>query len=168
MSKVSEQLFKHLATLGPVGYLPVAPGTFGTLVALVVVLLIRPTLMLHLLLLAVSVVLGVVASSEAERVLDRKDSQHIVIDEFAGYIVAIAFLPLSAGFLIAAFVLFRIFDIVKPPPIRGLQYLKGGTGVMADDIAAAHSACDGDVRAMAEHLAVSQRALRRRITALGL
>lgn len=81
-------------------------------------------------------VAGIYVSSLAERILNQKDPGHIVIDEFAGYLVSMMFLPVTAGYLIAAFVLFRGFDILKPPPIRGLQNLPGGWGVMVDDIAA--------------------------------
>jgi phosphatidylglycerophosphatase A len=84
----------------------------------------------------VSVVLGTVASGRAEKVLGQKDSGHIVIDEVAGYFISMIFLPQTFGYFAAAFVLFRIFDILKPPPINRLQHFHGGVGVMADDIAA--------------------------------
>ncbi|HDK41428.1 MAG TPA: phosphatidylglycerophosphatase A, partial [Nitrospirae bacterium] len=61
-----------------------------------------------------------------------------VIDEFSGYLPAVLFVPKSAGYLLAAFVLFRIIDIVKPPPIRKMERLiSGGAGIMLDDIVAA-------------------------------
>lgn len=125
-----------LATLGPVGFAPKAPGTAGTLVALVFVAALRLPPGAHLLVTAVICVLGVIASSRAEAVLGRKDPGCIIVDEFAGYLVATALLPGTWGYLIAAFVLFRFFDIVKPPPINKLQDIKGGMGIMVDDIAA--------------------------------
>ncbi len=129
-------LLKHVATLGPVGYVPWAPGTFGTLVAVLVVAALKPTAPFFAVLLVASTVLGLAASGPAEEALGRKDASHIVIDEFAGYFFAVAFLPLSMGYILASFVLFRVFDILKPPPISALQHLRGGAGVMADDIAA--------------------------------
>ncbi len=118
------------------GYIPKAPGTAGTATALLLLLLIKPPAIGFMLLILGATVLGAIASDRAERVLDEKDSGHIVIDEVAGYLFAMAFLPQTAGYFIASFTLFRIFDILKPGPIRKLQHLSGGVGVMADDIAA--------------------------------
>jgi phosphatidylglycerophosphatase A len=129
-------LLKHLATLGFVGFIPVAPGTFGTLAALLLVALTNLPVPLYLFLTATVTVLGVFASGVVEEVLQEKDPGCIVIDEVAGYMVSMAFLPVNAGYLIASFFLFRAFDILKPPPIDRLQRIKGGMGVMADDIAA--------------------------------
>jgi phosphatidylglycerophosphatase A len=134
--KLSQTVLKHIATLGPVGYLPVAPGTWGTAAALLIIVALKPSVAVFVVLLAVSAVLGTVASEEAEKVLKKKDSGHIVIDEVAGYFFAMAFLPQTAGYFIASFILFRFFDIIKPQPINRLQHLSGGVGVMADDIAA--------------------------------
>ncbi len=78
---------------------------------------------------------GVYAAGKAEDVLGR-DAKPIVIDEFAGYLISVLFLPLHIGWLIAGFVLFRLFDILKPPPVSSFERLKGGLGVMMDDIAA--------------------------------
>jgi phosphatidylglycerophosphatase A len=83
------------------------------------------------------ILIGVLSSGDAEKVLGR-DSSHIVIDEFCGYLMSVLFLPKEALFLFAAFVMFRLFDIIKPPPIRSIErVLSGGFGVMADDIMAA-------------------------------
>jgi phosphatidylglycerophosphatase A len=134
--KLSDSVYKNIATLGPVGYIPKAPGTAGTAAALLLLLLIKPSVPVFVLLMLAATVLGTIASDKAEKSLKDKDSSHIVIDEVAGYFFAMAFLPQTVGYLIAAFTLFRIFDILKPGPIRKLQYLSGGAGVMADDIAA--------------------------------
>lgn len=111
-------------------------GTAGTAAALIFLALLKPSTPLFLLITVVSVVLGTIASEMAEKELGEKDSGHIVIDEVAGYFIAMLFLPQTFGYFVAAFVLFRVLDVLKPPPIRGLQYLHGGVGVMADDIAA--------------------------------
>lgn len=80
--------------------------------------------------------LGTWTSDEAERSLG-KDSGHIVIDEFCGYLVSVLFLPKTIGCLFAAFVLFRLFDIFKPPPIRWIERtVPGGAGIMLDDVMA--------------------------------
>jgi phosphatidylglycerophosphatase A len=128
-----------LATLGPIGHVPKAPGTLGTLAAVPLVWILGtaglPSALYLTITLAV-IVIGVKASSVAEQVLGKKDPGSVVIDEFAGYMVSMAFLPATAGNLIAAFILFRFFDIVKPPPIDALEKIGGGPGIMADDILA--------------------------------
>ncbi len=126
-----------LASMFGCGYFPFAPGTFGTLVAgvpLVMLGLLWPPLvpLLAVLLLAV----GIPAATRAERDLRRHDSGVIVIDEAVGYLVAMSFLPLQPFYFIAGFFLFRLFDIIKPPPARQMEKLPGGLGVMMDDVAA--------------------------------
>ena len=127
---------KHAATLGPVGYIPIASGTFGTLVAVIFLLVLRPSPAVHLGLAVFFTVFGTYASHEAEKLFNKKDPGYIVIDEFAGYLVATLYLPMTAGYYLASFILFRVFDILKPPPARQLQNIRGGPGVMLDDIAA--------------------------------
>lgn len=134
--RLSDSAYKNIATLGPVGYMPKAPGTAGTAAALLLVLLMKPSATVFIMLILVVTVLGVMASERAEKILKEKDSSHIVIDEVAGYLLAMVFLPQTTGYFVASFTLFRIFDILKPGPIRKLQHLSGGAGVMADDIAA--------------------------------
>jgi phosphatidylglycerophosphatase A len=125
-----------IATLGFVGFLPHAPGTFGTAVSFVTVFMLRPNDTVLLFLLLPLFFIGMFASSIAEKLLG-KDSGHIVIDEFYGYLVSVLFIPKSAGYLIAAFILFRIFDIFKPTPIREMEEtFSGGFGIMIDDVLA--------------------------------
>jgi len=129
---------KHIATLGFIGYMPFAPGTFGTLAALVFMVILKPSLPSHIILTVFFIITGIVSSDKTEKLFGEKDSRHIIIDEFAGYTVSLLFLPLSWGYIIAAFVLFRLFDILKPPPLRRLEdFFNGGFGIMADDIGAA-------------------------------
>ncbi len=81
--------------------------------------------------------LGLITSHNAEKILG-KDSGHIIIDEFCGYLLSVAFIPKSTAYLLSGFILFRIFDVIKPPPIRRLEEtVPGGAGVMLDDILAA-------------------------------
>lgn len=134
---LGKHILKNLATLGPIGYLPTAPGTFGSLFALLVYYLLEPSLSVQAFSLVLVTVVGTIAAHRAEILLNEKDSGHIVIDEFAGYGVSIFMLPGTLFFLIAAFLLFRLFDILKPPPIRWIERtLPGGSGIVADDLMA--------------------------------
>lgn len=87
--------------------------------------------------MSVLTLLAVYASGEAERIFDRKDSPRIVIDEIVGLLWSLALVGPTVGRIVLAFFLFRIFDIVKPPPARWCQdRLPGGWGVVMDDVAA--------------------------------
>ncbi len=131
-------VLKYIATLGFIGYLPFAPGTFGSLAAFTVFVLLKPTVFIHIIILLFIIHIGIISSHHAEKLLNDKDSRHIVIDEFCGYLISVLFIPYSTGFAITAFFLFRFFDILKPFPIRKIEsVLSGGKGIMADDIAAA-------------------------------
>jgi phosphatidylglycerophosphatase A len=118
------------------GYFPVAPGTAGSLVAAVGLWLIPFSRVGFWAALAVVVVVGIWASRRVEAVLGRKDPGVIVIDEVAGMMVAVLFLPRTPGVLLCAFLLFRLFDIWKPFPARESQALRGGIGVVVDDLIA--------------------------------
>jgi phosphatidylglycerophosphatase A len=132
------RFFKYIATLGFVGYIPFAPGTFGSLVACVLFVLIKPSVLLHFTILLFLIPLGIISSHYAEILLKDKDSRYIVIDEFCGYFIAVLFLPFDAFYIMGAFFLFRFFDILKPFPIRTAEHVfRGGMGIMADDIIAA-------------------------------
>jgi phosphatidylglycerophosphatase A len=125
-----------VATVGGAGYSPVASGTVGSFVTLVALWLI-PFSPLALVLALVAVTLaGIWAGSRVERALDAKDPGIIVIDEVAGMLASVLFLPRTIPVLVAAFLLFRLFDIWKPFPARQLQELHGGVGVMLDDLIA--------------------------------
>jgi len=129
---------KHIATLGFIGYIPFAPGTLGTLAAVIFMLVLKPPLYLHIALTLLAIIIGIISSGKAEKLFGEKDSRLIVIDEFAGYAASLLFLPLSLGYMTAAFVLFRLFDIFKPPPLKKIElFFNGGFGIMADDIGAA-------------------------------
>jgi len=130
-------ILKNIATLGFTGYIPYAPGTFGTLIGLIFFMLLKPSLSLHLIILFITISLGIYASSAAEKILNEKDSPKIVIDEFSGFLVSVLFLPFTPNLVLSAFLLFRFFDIIKPLGIRKLEKtLSNGAGIMADDILA--------------------------------
>jgi len=151
-----------IATCG-VGYLPLAPGTWGSLVGIGVYVLVRGIAMklffgsaagrnfnlLHvyygvvafeLAVVVMITLVGIWAASRTEKLSGRKDPSKVVIDEVAGQFIALMPVPFVLGAAwwstILAFVLFRIFDIVKPYPARTFESLHGGLGIMADDVVA--------------------------------
>jgi phosphatidylglycerophosphatase A len=132
----SDYLALAIATCG-VGYLPLMPGTFGSLVGVGIFLLL-PRIGIAIAILAFTAA-GIWASSRTEELLGRKDPGKIVVDEVAGQLIALvplAFVKWSMITVMVSFILFRFFDIVKPYPANKLQELKGGMGVMFDDLVA--------------------------------
>jgi len=162
---IGDYLALAIATCG-VGYFPIAPGTMGSLVGVAIyVLLWRSALevdlayldgtsfsraytfwgpnfllmwTLPLFIVGLSLV-GIWAASRAERLMGKKDPSQVVIDEVAGQLVTFMFVPayfLHPLMLLIGFVLFRAFDIIKPYPIRRVEGLHGGLGIVGDDIVA--------------------------------
>lgn len=129
-------VLKHIATLGPVGYMPIAPGTFGTLLAVAFIAILKPPTGVYIAIMLIVLILGTLASHRAEKLFNVKDPQRVVIDEFTGYFFSMAFLPQGNAYLLSSFILFRFLDILKPPPIRKIERLSGGAGIMADDLIA--------------------------------
>jgi phosphatidylglycerophosphatase A len=119
------------------GRVPAAPGTAGTAIGVLLYLFLKDlALPWYGAVCAMVIVAGTWAAGRAEVILGSKDHQSIVIDEIAGFLVSMFLVPTLWGYIAAGFALFRFFDIVKPWPIRRFQDLTGGTGVMADDLAA--------------------------------
>ena len=132
-------LAKAIATALGAGYSPVAPGTCGTAIAVPLAwALARAELWLFFIITVVITLVGVWAAATADRVWGTHDSGRIVIDEVAGYLVTVAVVDRSSWLVLGVgFVVFRFFDIVKPPPVRWLdENLPGGWGVVLDDVAA--------------------------------
>ena len=131
----------HFIALGfGAGLAPFAPGTFGTVVAIPIAVALRTYTgeIGYLVATGVLLVVGVWAAHVAGRALDSLDHGSIVIDEVVAFLLVLFFAGTTPLRIAVAFVLFRFFDIVKPPPIRQLDAtLKGGLGVMLDDLLAA-------------------------------
>jgi phosphatidylglycerophosphatase A len=136
---VVNALAKLIATALGAGYSPIAPGTCGTAVAVPLAWALASLSMWQFAIVAVLVtMIGIACAHRADLAWGSHDNQRIVIDEVAGYLITVApvdrhsWAPLAVGFL-----MFRIFDIVKPPPVRWLdEHLPGGWGVVLDDVAA--------------------------------
>ncbi len=132
---------RALATLGPAGFVPIAPATAGSaLVALIGWFLPVPPLPITLVLLALGTALAVWIAGEAEKEFGH-DAKPIVIDEAIGQSIALLFVPHVWWAFAAAFVLFRIFDVWKPLGANQAQKLPGGLGIVADDVIAGIVAC---------------------------
>jgi phosphatidylglycerophosphatase A len=130
-----------LATGAYSGYAPVAPGTVGSLVAIPLIFLSARLFSFSIILQVIAIMLAVAGAcwvaDVADRELQEHDSGKIVIDEIVGFLVALAAMEVSFGRLIFAFFLFRLFDIVKPPPARFFdKQVPGGVGVVLDDVCA--------------------------------
>lgn len=118
------------------GYFPGAPGTFASLIAALYIYLFQPELLTLLFSIVITLIIGILFTAEIEK-NDGKDPKHIVIDELAGQWLTFLFISkLSILTIISGFILFRVFDILKPFGVNALQNLKSGWGVMLDDILA--------------------------------
>ena len=145
MGKMKRFLVTLIATAFGSGFFPKAPGTAGSVIGVGIVYLVRDWSFpaYSLLFLAIFIV-GWWASLEWSRAKQAKDSQQIVVDEVLGYMVAMAMLPRTGAILFIQFILFRIFDALKPPPIRqldqwGKKFEIGpiqSLGVIVDDLLA--------------------------------
>jgi phosphatidylglycerophosphatase A len=133
------RLAVFIATFGYSGYFPFAPGTIGSLAGLAVYGLVRwsgsPLVEIGAIVLLFAV--GAWAGTVAERYFGGIDPGPVVIDEVMGMLITLALVPVNWGGMVAGFVLFRIFDVVKPYPAGRLEHLAGGVGVMSDDAMAA-------------------------------
>lgn len=134
----SDRITIGISTWFGLGLLPGAPGTFGTAGAIPLYAagnLLGPQYQLLFLLI---IIIGAIWSSHrAQEILGTIDPREIVIDEVAGFLLAVVYLPFTWMTFIAGFLLFRFFDILKPPPIRKIErVVKGGFGVVLDDLVA--------------------------------
>lgn len=135
---MSRKFFILIATFFNVGKFPKAPGTVGTLAAIPLWYAMTYVSTVFYMVATIGLtLLGVLAAQVYEAEVQKHDSREIVIDEVVGFLITMVMVPRSWFFLILGFALFRFFDILKPWPIRHLdKNVKGGVGVMVDDIAA--------------------------------
>ena len=135
-NSLTEVITIFFGTFSFIGYLPFCPGTLASLAILLILCFAGVSNSFILISLAIVLFfIGVLVSFVLEREWG-KDASKIVIDEVVGMLLSLVFLPMSFLVWGIAFLIFRIFDIVKPYPIRKIEKLKGGWGVMADDVLA--------------------------------
>ena len=137
MTKIADILLCNLATLGPIGYVRPVPGTIGSLVAVGTGYLLA-SFSLGLLVAAILAVaiLGIFAAERYGQRTGKKDASEVIIDEVAGQWIPLVIIPLEVEWYVAAFMLFRFFDISKIGPVGHAENFTGGIGVMADDLVA--------------------------------
>lgn len=128
-----------IATCGYLGYVPVAPGTFGSAAGLVVFAAIRwsGSSLLELAVIVLLFAVGVWSGNVAEKHFGGVDPAPVILDEVVGMLITLALIPVNITGAVVGFLLFRLFDVVKPWPANRLEALHGGLGVMADDAMAA-------------------------------
>jgi phosphatidylglycerophosphatase A len=136
-SPFTNRLILALATWGGVGYLPGAPGTWGTVAALPLWWLLTHLGPLgYALPVVLLLAVGVMVAGPAQVLLGRHDHPAIVIDEVVGLLITLAGAPLNWTWVLVGFAAFRVFDILKPWPISWLNRGKSGMAVVMDDVAA--------------------------------
>jgi len=126
-------LIKGFATVLGVGFLPVAPGTWATVVGVALAYFLGGNLPAYTILMLVLLVLGVMTTGIIEKQMNQKDPGILVIDEVVGVMIALWGLPLIWSVMICGFFLFRAFDMFKIYPINRLEAQSGGWGIMLDD-----------------------------------
>jgi phosphatidylglycerophosphatase A len=131
-----------VATFFYIGRLKPGPGTWGSAAAMLLWAALAyglPHSMRTPVVVALAIIItliGIPAATRVSRAYARKDPQFVVIDEVAGQLIALIAAPLAWKTFLAGFILFRVFDITKPPPVRQLEKLPEGTGIVLDDVAA--------------------------------
>jgi phosphatidylglycerophosphatase A len=126
-----------LATVGGIGYVPVAPGTFGSAAGLLLWWLLPASTAIQAVAIVAIFVVGSWGGNIAEHHFGRTDPGQVVIDEVMGMLITLFMNPVGWAGALAGFLLFRVFDVIKPYPANKLEQLHGGVGVMADDAMAA-------------------------------
>ncbi|SPD75792.1 Phosphatidylglycerophosphatase A [uncultured Desulfobacterium sp.] len=126
-----------LSTWFGIGLFPAASGTVGSVAALPFILFLNMLeLWQRVLTIAIFIAISVWSSGLTQKLLERNDPSEVVIDEVSGFSLAMFIAPFSPASLVVCFFLFRIFDIIKPYPIKDLERLKGGMGIVMDDLLA--------------------------------
>lgn len=138
---MADKIYRFLYTGFYTGYSPYAPGTAGTLAALVLYLILflaagNSVVQINMVLTIVLIAPAAFLCGKGEKHFGKKDPSQVVIDEIIGYMVTLFFIPFSYPAAVFAFILFRFFDILKPWPIRKIESIGGGIGILADDVVA--------------------------------
>ena len=133
-----KNLIKLISSVFFIGYSPYAPGTVGTLAGLGLYWILARycSSELYFFIIILLFITGILIGKKAEEAFEKKDCRKFVLDEVFGILITLAMVPFGLFYIIAGFILFRIFDILKPFPAKSLENLPYGWGVMLDDAAA--------------------------------
>lgn len=136
---IQARLAVFVCSFGYIGFFPIAPGTAGSAAGLILYLMFKAARVpyFELPLIAATLGLGVLFGGAAEQALGGVDPGPVVIDEVMGMLITLFLIPVNWIGLLLGFVIFRVFDVVKPYPAQRLERLPGGLGMMADDLMAA-------------------------------
>jgi phosphatidylglycerophosphatase A len=129
-------IYYAIGTVGGVGFSPIAPGTAGALVGVLLVYWLHPSTLILLAGILLFTVLGIWVSRKIEEMSGKEDPGLIVVDELVGQWINLLWIPFHWKYFLAGFLLFRLFDIAKPWPVHQSQQFGNGIGVMLDDILA--------------------------------
>ena len=130
-------IIKLISTGFYLGYSPIASGTVGSLLGVLIYLVFREFIYVYIAVTVLLFILGFLVSQKAEEIFDEKDSGKIVIDEIASMCLVYIFIKPTWFMLGFGFLLFRVFDVMKPYPAKRLEKLSGSKGIMLDDVVAA-------------------------------
>jgi phosphatidylglycerophosphatase A len=137
MNRAAKAVILFVSQGAYAGRFPVAPGTAGTVVGVFLYLGMKSLPPVHYFAVCVLVILvGTWTAGHSEIILGRTDSPSIVIDEIAGFLTAMFMVPSGWRYIVSGFLIFRVFDVMKPWPLRRFEELHGGPGVMLDDVGA--------------------------------
>ena len=127
---------RWVAAVGGAGWVPIAPGTAGSAVGLLLVVLVGPDPLKSGWLILATTLVALLTIATAERSFGTPDARQIVIDEVVGMAIALWLVPHRWTIVAAGFLLFRVMDVLKPPPLRWLERLPSPWGVLLDDVGA--------------------------------
>ncbi|MDY6820040.1 MAG: phosphatidylglycerophosphatase A [Deferribacterota bacterium] len=137
MNKTISTILLSTATLSILGKSKYMPGTIGSFAAIPIFYCFSNKILLFKLLFFIFIfIIAIISSDYYEKFYNIKDPKSIIIDETCGYMLVLLFIPFTYSYLISSFILFRVFDIIKLYPIKKIESIKGGFGIVLDDIAA--------------------------------
>ncbi len=128
------RLIKIITSFFYIGHSPIMPGTLGSLAGLLIYFAVKDKLPVYVFSLIFLFILGIIFSGEAEKIYKRKDTKMIVLDEVCGMMLSLFLVPYNLWIVLLGFILFRTFDILKPPPAKRIEKFSGAFGIMFDDI----------------------------------
>jgi len=136
MNKFIDNISKFISSFFGLGFIPFAPGTFGSLAGVAIYYFLWRKELIFYAALFFLIMIGFAVAGRAERACGKKDPRFIVIDEVVGSMIAFILVPISLINIIIVFALFRIMDVTKPFPIKRIEDMPSGFGIMLDDVVA--------------------------------